>query len=137
MPQPSFLRPQSHLPEMWKKPFLEAVCLLFAYAKACHPWCGGVSVLTLTVQGIMPGCCQGHGAPLTIVLGATVAALTEEEKHCEMFLQASPTPQWAPAAKTQMWTSWLPARGSHPGVFRPTLPGKPCSTNYQPYPGVK
>lgn len=71
MPQPSFLRPQSHLPEMWKKPFPEAVVAFCSFMQ--RPVTHGVvgSVLTLTVQGIMPGCCQGHGAPLTIVLGAT------------------------------------------------------------------
>ena len=29
------------------------------------------SVLNVTMQGSMPGSCQRHGAPLTIVLGAT------------------------------------------------------------------
>lgn len=53
-----------------------------------------------------------------------VAALAEEEveKPREMFpSEAPPTPSWAPVAGTQMRPSWHPARGSHSGLFRPSL----------------
>ena len=71
MPQPSFLHPQNHLPEMWKKPFQRQWWPFVPLCKGLvtHGVVG--SVLNVTMQESMPGCCQGHGAPLTIVLGAT------------------------------------------------------------------
>lgn len=93
MPGPWFLGPQSHLPAILKKLFhlravLEAVAAFCFFFSKAFITCGViVCVLSVGMQGTMPGSCQGHGTPPAIVLGATggsFLAKEEMEKHCEM-----------------------------------------------------
>lgn len=67
----------------------------------------------------LPGPCQGHGTPPAIVLGAAGSSfLTKEEmgEHQNVSLSFPPYCQGP-----DVGPSWPPARGSHPGLFRPTL----------------
>lgn len=131
VPQPSVLGPQSHLTEVLKKPYqlraiLEPGMAFYSFVNKGLVTCGVMgSVLRVGTQGSMPGPWRGLGASSAIVLEATGGILLAEweaEKHCEME-PSSPThtPLGFSCQDSDAGPSWLPARGSHPGVFRLSL----------------